>query len=63
MKTANDDLSLLMKDDGPDITGTIVGVQGPKVSLYKMIETTGTTPTGATWTPQELRERWAEIGK
>jgi hypothetical protein len=33
------------------------------VSLYKMIETTGTTPKGAAWTAEELRERWAEIGK
>jgi NAD(P)-dependent dehydrogenase (short-subunit alcohol dehydrogenase family) len=46
-----------------DITGTIVGVQGPKVSLYKMIETTGATPKAATWTPAELRERWGEISK
>src|SRR3954471_11442450 len=53
----------LASDLAADITGTIVGVQGPKVSLYKMIETTGTTPKGATWTPEELRERWGEIGK
>lgn len=46
-----------------DITGTIVGVQGPKVSLYKMMETTGATPKDKAWTPAELRERWAEIGK
>ena len=46
-----------------DITGTIVGVQGPKVSLYKMIETTGATPKGSAWTPAEIKERWAEIGK
>jgi len=46
-----------------DITGTIVGVQGPKVSLYKMIETTGATPKGGNWLPAELRERWAEIAK
>jgi NAD(P)-dependent dehydrogenase (short-subunit alcohol dehydrogenase family) len=53
----------LASDLSADITGTIVGVQGPKVSLYKMIETTGTTPKGAAWTAEELRERWAEIGK
>jgi NAD(P)-dependent dehydrogenase (short-subunit alcohol dehydrogenase family) len=53
----------LASDLSADITGTIVGVQGPKVSLYKMIETTGTTPKGTAWTAEELRERWAEIGK
>jgi NAD(P)-dependent dehydrogenase (short-subunit alcohol dehydrogenase family) len=46
-----------------DITGTIVGVQGPKVSLYKMIETTGATPKNDHWSPTELRERWAEVSK
>lgn len=53
----------LASDLSADITGTIVGVQGPKVSIYRMIETAGTTPKGAGWTPQELRERWAEIGR
>jgi hypothetical protein len=36
---------------------------GTKVSVYKMIETSGTTPKGTTWTAQELRERWGEISK
>jgi NAD(P)-dependent dehydrogenase (short-subunit alcohol dehydrogenase family) len=53
----------LASDLAADINGTIVGVMGTKVSVYKMIETTGTTPKGATWTAQELRERWAEISK
>ena len=53
----------LASDLAADINGTIVGVMGTKVSLYKMVETAGTTPKGATWTAQELRERWAEIGK
>jgi NAD(P)-dependent dehydrogenase (short-subunit alcohol dehydrogenase family) len=54
----------LASDLAGDITGTIVGVQGPKVSIYKMIETTGATPkSGDRWTAQELRERWSEIGK
>jgi len=53
----------LASDLAADINGTIVGVMGTKVSIYKMIETAGTTPKGANWTPQELRERWAEIGK
>ncbi len=46
-----------------DITGAIVGVQGTKVSLYKMIETTGVTPKESDWTPEELRARWDEIAK
>jgi len=54
----------LASDLAADITGTIVGVQGPKVSIYKMTETTGATPkTGDKWSAQELRERWSEIGK
>jgi NAD(P)-dependent dehydrogenase (short-subunit alcohol dehydrogenase family) len=53
----------LASDLSADINGTIVGVMGTKVSVYRMIETAGTTPKGATWTAQELRERWAEIAK
>jgi NAD(P)-dependent dehydrogenase (short-subunit alcohol dehydrogenase family) len=54
----------LASDLAADITGTIVGVQGPKVSIYRMLETSGATPkSGEHWTAQELRERWAEIGK
>jgi NAD(P)-dependent dehydrogenase (short-subunit alcohol dehydrogenase family) len=53
----------LASDLSSDITGTVVGVQGTKVSLYKMTETAGVTPKGAEWTPEELRERWVEIGK
>jgi len=53
----------LASDLSADITGTIVGVQGPKVSLYKMIETTGATPKGSAWTPAEIRERWLEISR
>jgi NAD(P)-dependent dehydrogenase (short-subunit alcohol dehydrogenase family) len=53
----------LASDLSADINGTIVGVMGTKVSVYKMIETVGTTPKGTTWTAQELRERWGEISK
>src|SRR5438874_3528374 len=54
----------LASDLAADITGTIVGVQGPKVSIYKMVESNGTTPkSGDKWTAQELRERWSEIAK
>jgi NAD(P)-dependent dehydrogenase (short-subunit alcohol dehydrogenase family) len=53
----------LASDLAGDINGTIVGVMGTKVSIYKMIETGGVTPRGASWTPAELRERWGEITK
>ena len=53
----------LASDLSADITGTIVGVMGTKVSIYKMVESAGTAPRGASWTAQELRERWGEIAK
>ncbi|MGZ3425304.1 MAG: SDR family NAD(P)-dependent oxidoreductase [Polyangia bacterium] len=53
----------LASDLSADINGTIVGVMGTKVSVYRMIETSGTVPKGTTWTAQELRERWGEISK
>ena len=53
----------LASDLSADITGTIVGVMGTKVSIYKMVESAGTAPRGASWTAQELRERWTEIAK
>jgi hypothetical protein len=54
----------LASDLAADITGTVVGVQGNKVSIYRMIETAGATPrSGDRWSPAELRERWSEIGK
>src|SRR6516165_2198660 len=53
----------LASDLSADITGTIVGVQGTKVSIYKMVETVGATPKGEKWTPEELKERWNEVSK
>jgi NAD(P)-dependent dehydrogenase (short-subunit alcohol dehydrogenase family) len=53
----------LASDLAADVNGTIVGVQGTQVSIYKMAQTTGVPPKGAAWTPQELRERWNEISK
>jgi len=47
-----------------DITGTIVGVQGPKIFVYKMSENEGVTKEGAQgWSAAEIKERWAEISK
>jgi len=53
----------LASDLAADVTGSIVGVQGTKVSVYRMQETNGATPKSGNWTPQELKERWAEIGR
>jgi NAD(P)-dependent dehydrogenase (short-subunit alcohol dehydrogenase family) len=54
----------LASDMAADVTGTIVGIQGPKVSVYKMIESAGVMPkSGDKWSAQELKERWAEVGK
>ena len=53
----------LASDLAGDITGAIVGVQGTKVSVYKMLETAGAMAKGSEWTAQELRERWGEISK
>jgi hypothetical protein len=53
----------LASDLAADITGSIVGIQGTQVSVYKMTQTAGVTPKGSGWSPQELKERWAEISK
>jgi NAD(P)-dependent dehydrogenase (short-subunit alcohol dehydrogenase family) len=53
----------LASDLAADITGTIVGVQGPKIFLYKMIESGGATREGGPWSPAEIKERWPEISK
>jgi enoyl-[acyl-carrier-protein] reductase (NADH) len=55
--------AFLASDLASDLTGQIVGVQGAKVFLYKMIETEGATKSGGLWTPEELKARWADIAK
>src|SRR3954469_9790494 len=55
--------AFLASDLAADITGTIVGVQGPKIFVYKMIETEGVTREGGPWSPAELKERWSEISR
>ena len=55
--------AFLASDLAADVTGTIVGVQGPKIFLYKMIETVGVSHEGGPWNPAEIKERWTEIGR
>jgi NAD(P)-dependent dehydrogenase (short-subunit alcohol dehydrogenase family) len=55
--------AFLASDLAADITGTIVGVQGPKIFVYKMTETSGATREGGPWSAVEIRERWAEISR
>ncbi len=52
----------LASDLGSDITGTILAAEGPRMYLFKMIQTNGVMPKdGQQWTAQEIRERWNEI--
>lgn len=53
----------LASDLAKEITGTVVGVHGPKVFVYRMEQTDGAEkdPAKGLWTPQELKEQWAKI--
>jgi NAD(P)-dependent dehydrogenase (short-subunit alcohol dehydrogenase family) len=52
----------LASDLAADITGTVLAVEGPKMYLFKMIQTNGViAKDGKHWTAQEIRERWSEI--
>ena len=55
--------AFLASDLAADITGTIVGVHGPKIFLYKMTETDGATREGGPWSAAEIKERWGEISR
>ncbi len=55
--------AFLASDLAAEITGTIVGVQGPKIFLYRMNETEGVTREGGPWNPAEIKERWGEISR
>src|SRR5262245_27626616 len=52
----------LASDQAADITGTVLAVEGPRMYLFKMIQTNAVTAkNGTEWTAQEIRERWSEI--
>ena len=55
--------AFLASDLAAGITGEIVGVQGPKIFLYRMTETAGVTRDGGPWSAAEIKERWAEISR
>ncbi len=46
-----------------EITGTIVGVAGSRLSLFKMVESTGAIKPEGPWTAAEIKERWNDIAK
>jgi NAD(P)-dependent dehydrogenase (short-subunit alcohol dehydrogenase family) len=53
----------LASDLAADITGQVIGVEGPKLFLYRMEQTPGVTKDAAKglWTPHEIKESWAKI--
>ena len=54
----------LASELGGDITGAIVGVQGNQISVYRMIQSSGLSPSkGGAWTPAEIKDRWSEINR
>jgi NAD(P)-dependent dehydrogenase (short-subunit alcohol dehydrogenase family) len=52
----------LASDLSSDVTGTVLAVEGPRMYLFKVIQTgAATAKDGTEWTAQEIRERWGEI--
>jgi NAD(P)-dependent dehydrogenase (short-subunit alcohol dehydrogenase family) len=52
----------LASDLAADITGAVLAVEGPRMYLFKMIQTEAVVAKdGQRWTAQEIRERWNEI--
>jgi hypothetical protein len=50
----------LASDLAADITGEIVGVQGPFLFRYRMGKSEGVTGEGL-WSPKKIKEMWPKI--
>src|SRR2546430_10543852 len=55
--------AFLASDLAADITGVVVGVQGPKIFVYKMVEGEGVTRDGGPWSPDEIKDRWGAVNQ
>jgi len=55
----------LASDLAGELTGQIVGVEGPRVFVYNMEKSEGLEkdPNQGLWTPRELKEKWAKISE
>jgi NAD(P)-dependent dehydrogenase (short-subunit alcohol dehydrogenase family) len=53
----------LASDFAADITGQVLGVEGPRLFVYRMEKTEGLEkdPKRGYWTAQEIRESWGRI--
>ncbi len=53
----------LASDFAADITGQVLGVEGPRLFIYRMEKTDGLEkdPKRGYWTAQEIRESWGRI--
>ena len=52
----------LASDAAADITGQVLAVEGPRLYLFKMIQTNAVSAKdGKEWTAEEIRARWKEI--
>jgi NAD(P)-dependent dehydrogenase (short-subunit alcohol dehydrogenase family) len=52
----------LASDLAGDLTGAVLAVEGPRMYLFKMIQTAAVTANdGKEWTAQEIKSRWSEI--
>jgi NAD(P)-dependent dehydrogenase (short-subunit alcohol dehydrogenase family) len=58
------DVALFLASDlAAGITGQVIDVGGPQLSLHRMQQTGLKLPKEGRWTAQELQRRWAEITK
>lgn len=51
----------LASDLSSDVTGQVLAVEGPRMYMFKMIQTGAVMPKDGHWTAQEIKERWTEI--